>query len=31
MGAAGRDLMQERYAWDAIAARLVEIYEAAAA
>jgi phosphatidylinositol alpha-mannosyltransferase len=31
MGAAGRVLAQERYAWDAIAARLVEIYEAAAA
>jgi phosphatidylinositol alpha-mannosyltransferase len=31
MGAAGRELMQQRYAWDAIAARLVEIYEAAAA
>jgi phosphatidylinositol alpha-mannosyltransferase len=31
MGAAGRELMQERYAWDAIARRLVEIYEAAAA
>jgi phosphatidylinositol alpha-mannosyltransferase len=31
MGAAGRELMQQRYAWDAIARRLVEIYEAAAA
>ncbi|MDE3024444.1 MAG: glycosyltransferase family 4 protein [Acidobacteriota bacterium] len=31
MGAAGRALMQQRYAWDAIARRLVEIYEAAAA
>jgi len=31
MGAAGRELAQRRYAWDAIAARLVEIYEAAAA
>ena len=31
MGAAGRELAQQRYAWDAIAARLVEIYEAAAA
>ena len=31
MGAAGRELMQQRYAWDAIAARLVEIYVAAAA
>jgi len=31
MGAAGRELMQERYAWDAIAARLVGIYESAAA
>jgi phosphatidylinositol alpha-mannosyltransferase len=31
MGAAGRRLMQHRYAWDAIARRLVEIYEAAAA
>jgi len=31
MGAAGRALMQERYAWDAIARRLVDIYEAAAA
>src|SRR5579864_9434190 len=31
MGAAGRVLMQQRYAWDAIAARLVSIYEAAAA
>lgn len=27
MGAAGRRLAQERYAWDAIAGRLVEIYE----
>jgi phosphatidylinositol alpha-mannosyltransferase len=31
MGAAARRLAQERYAWDAIARRLVEIYEAAAA
>jgi phosphatidyl-myo-inositol alpha-mannosyltransferase len=31
MGAAGRELMQQRYAWDAIASRLVDIYEAAAA
>jgi phosphatidylinositol alpha-mannosyltransferase len=31
MGAAGRELMQQRYAWDAIAARLVGIYESAAA
>jgi glycosyltransferase involved in cell wall biosynthesis len=31
MGAAGRVLMQQRYAWDAIARRLIEIYEAAAA
>ncbi|HZQ89654.1 MAG TPA: glycosyltransferase family 4 protein [Gaiellaceae bacterium] len=31
MGAAGRDLAQSRYEWDSIAARLVEIYEAAAA
>jgi len=31
MGAAGRELMQRRYAWDAIASRLVDIYEAAAA
>ena len=31
MGAAGRVLMQQRYTWDAIAARLVSIYEAAAA
>jgi glycosyltransferase involved in cell wall biosynthesis len=31
MGAAGRALMQQRYAWDAIAARLVGIYESAAA
>jgi starch synthase len=27
MGVAGRRLAQERYAWDAIARRLVEIYE----
>jgi glycosyltransferase involved in cell wall biosynthesis len=27
MGAAGRRLAQERYSWDAIAARLVDIYE----
>jgi phosphatidylinositol alpha-mannosyltransferase len=27
MGAAGRELAQERYSWDAIAARLLEIYE----
>jgi phosphatidylinositol alpha-mannosyltransferase len=31
MGAAGRALAQERWAWDAIAARLLTIYEAAAA
>ncbi|HEY5059869.1 MAG TPA: glycosyltransferase family 4 protein [Gaiellaceae bacterium] len=31
MGAAGRALAQERYAWDAIARRLVEIYESVAA
>jgi phosphatidylinositol alpha-mannosyltransferase len=31
MGAAGRELMQQRYAWDSIARRLLEIYEAAAA
>jgi glycosyltransferase involved in cell wall biosynthesis len=31
MGAAGRALMQQRYAWDAIAARLVGIYESAVA
>jgi phosphatidyl-myo-inositol alpha-mannosyltransferase len=31
MGAAGRVLAQERYSWDAIAARLESIYEAAAA
>ncbi len=31
MGAAGRELMQQRYAWDAIAARLVGIYESAVA
>ena len=31
MGAAGRELAQSRYAWDAIAARLVQIYESAAA
>ncbi len=31
MGAAGRALMQERYAWDAVASRLSEIYEAVAA
>jgi phosphatidyl-myo-inositol alpha-mannosyltransferase len=31
MGAAGRKLMQQRYAWDAIASRLVSIYEAVAA
>jgi phosphatidyl-myo-inositol alpha-mannosyltransferase len=30
-GAAGRVLMQQRYAWDAIASRLVSIYEAVAA
>jgi phosphatidyl-myo-inositol alpha-mannosyltransferase len=30
MGAAGRRLAQERYAWDAIATRLVSIYEDAA-
>jgi phosphatidylinositol alpha-mannosyltransferase len=27
MGAAGRELAQDRYSWDAIAARLLEIYE----
>jgi phosphatidyl-myo-inositol alpha-mannosyltransferase len=27
LGAAGRRIVQERYAWDAIAGRLVEIYE----
>jgi glycosyltransferase involved in cell wall biosynthesis len=27
MGAAGRELAQERYAWDALAQRLVGIYE----
>jgi glycosyltransferase involved in cell wall biosynthesis len=26
MGAAGRELTQERYSWDAIAQHLVEIY-----
>jgi len=26
MGAAGRELARERYSWDAIAQRLVEIY-----
>jgi glycosyltransferase involved in cell wall biosynthesis len=31
MGAAGRELAQSRYAWDAIARRLLEIYEQAAA
>jgi phosphatidylinositol alpha-mannosyltransferase len=31
MGAAGRALAQERWAWDGIAARLVQIYESAAA
>jgi len=31
MGAAGRELAQSRYAWDAIARRLVDIYERAAA
>ncbi|HLX21303.1 MAG TPA: glycosyltransferase family 4 protein [Gaiellaceae bacterium] len=31
MGTAGRALAQERYAWDEIAARLVGIYESAAA
>jgi phosphatidyl-myo-inositol alpha-mannosyltransferase len=31
MGAAGRELARERYSWDAIGARLVSIYEAAAA
>jgi phosphatidyl-myo-inositol alpha-mannosyltransferase len=31
MGAAGRELAQARYAWEAIAARLLELYEAAAA
>jgi glycosyltransferase involved in cell wall biosynthesis len=27
MGAAGRELAQERYAWDALAQRLAGIYE----
>jgi len=31
MGTAGRELMQQRYAWDAIASRLASIYEAVAA
>jgi phosphatidylinositol alpha-mannosyltransferase len=31
MGAAGREVAQERYSWDAIAARLVEVYERAGA
>ena len=31
MGAAGRALAQERYSWDAIAPRLVEIYASAIA
>jgi glycosyltransferase involved in cell wall biosynthesis len=31
MGAAGRELAQSRYAWDAIARRLVDIYAQAAA
>jgi glycosyltransferase involved in cell wall biosynthesis len=31
MGAAGRELAQARYAWEAIAHRLVDIYEQAAA
>ena len=31
MGAAGRELAQQRYAWDSIADRLIRIYEAAAA
>jgi phosphatidylinositol alpha-mannosyltransferase len=31
MGAAGRQLAERRYAWDAIAARLLDIYESAAA
>jgi spore coat protein SA len=29
MGAAGRELAQERYSWEAIAQRLVEIYTSA--
>jgi glycosyltransferase involved in cell wall biosynthesis len=31
MGVAGRRLAQERYAWDAIGRRLVEIYSEVAA
>jgi glycosyltransferase involved in cell wall biosynthesis len=31
MGAAGRALAQERYGWDAIAHRLLDIYTAVAA
>jgi phosphatidylinositol alpha-mannosyltransferase len=31
LGAAARELAQERYGWDAIAQRLVEIYDAVAA
>jgi glycosyltransferase involved in cell wall biosynthesis len=31
MGIAGRHLAQERYAWAAIAGRLIEIYSAVAA
>jgi glycosyltransferase involved in cell wall biosynthesis len=31
MGAAGRELAQSRYAWDAIARRLLDIYEQVAA
>jgi glycosyltransferase involved in cell wall biosynthesis len=27
MGAAGRELAQDRYSWDGIGARLLEIYE----
>ncbi len=30
MGASGRELAQERWAWDAIAGQLLEIYEALA-
>jgi hypothetical protein len=31
MGAAGRELAQSRYAWDAIARMLLDIYEQVAA
>jgi glycosyltransferase involved in cell wall biosynthesis len=31
MGAAGRELAQSRYAWDAIARSLLDIYEQVAA